>query len=130
VAAAAASGAADVGPGILAAARALDLDFIPLLKERYDLVIPREHYTSDRLAPLLEIVRGADFRRDVEALGGYDASIVMDAVMTVPPPTSSFTCPVVLPRTTCTTRPLRTLRALSFMKSGPPRVRSGAPPRP
>jgi molybdate-binding protein len=80
VAAAAASGAADVGPGILAAARALDLDFIPLLKERYDLVIPREHYTSDRLAPLLEIVRGADFRRDVEALGATIASIVMDAV--------------------------------------------------
>jgi putative molybdopterin biosynthesis protein len=74
VAAAVASGAADVGLGILAAARALELDFIPLLKERYDLVIPREHYASELLAPLLEIVRGAGFRRDVEALGGYDCS--------------------------------------------------------
>ncbi len=68
------SGVADVGLGILAAARALKLDFIPLLKERYDLVIPREYYTGDMLAPLLEVIRGEDFRRQVEALGGYDAS--------------------------------------------------------
>jgi putative molybdopterin biosynthesis protein len=74
VAATVAGGAADVGLGILAAARALDLDFVPLLKERYDLVIPREYYESDLLAPLLEIIRGSDFRREVEALGGYDGS--------------------------------------------------------
>src|SRR5205823_4766411 len=47
VAAAIMSGAADVGLGILAAARALDLEFVPLLRERYDLVIRREHYDSD-----------------------------------------------------------------------------------
>ena len=40
VAAAVKSGAADCGLGILAAARGLDLDFVPLLDERYDLVIP------------------------------------------------------------------------------------------
>ena len=67
-------GAADVGLGILAAARALDLDFVPLLQERYDLIIPREFYESDLLAPLLSIIRGPVFRREVEALGGYDAS--------------------------------------------------------
>jgi len=74
VAATVAGEAADVGLGILAAARALELDFVPLLKERYDLIIPREFYDSDLLAPLLEIIRGPDFRREVEALGGYDAS--------------------------------------------------------
>src|SRR5579884_613461 len=74
VAAAVAGGSADVGLGILAAARALGLDFIPLLKERYDLVIPREFYTSELLAPLLEIIRGPEFRATVEALGGYDTS--------------------------------------------------------
>src|SRR5439155_5992015 len=72
VAATVAGGAADVGLGILAAARALDLDFVPLLRERYDLVIPREFYESELLAALLEIIRGPDFRREVEALGGYD----------------------------------------------------------
>ena len=47
-------------------------------------MISREHYTSDRLAPLLEIVRGADFRRDVEALGGYDASEMGRVVAELP----------------------------------------------
>ena len=67
-----APGAADVGLGILAAARALQLDFIPLLQERYDLVIPREHYESDLLVPLLELIRAENFRQQVTALGGYD----------------------------------------------------------
>ncbi len=74
VAAAVASGTADAGLGILAAARALGLEFVPLLKERYDLVIPREHYESPLLRPLLETVRGDRFRSGVEALGGYDTS--------------------------------------------------------
>jgi putative molybdopterin biosynthesis protein len=71
VAAAVASGAADCGMGILAAARALDLDFVPLDSERYDLVIPAQAYESDRLAPLLEIIRDPGFAARVTALGGY-----------------------------------------------------------
>jgi putative molybdopterin biosynthesis protein len=76
VAAAVKSGAADCGLGILAAARALNLDFAPLFHERYDLVIPREHYDSDLLAPLLGLLGApdSDFRRDVQALGGYDTA--------------------------------------------------------
>jgi molybdopterin molybdotransferase/putative molybdopterin biosynthesis protein len=71
VAAAVASGAADCGVGILAAARALDLDFVPLDSERYDLVIPAEHYGSEILEPLLEIIRSPAFAARVNALGGY-----------------------------------------------------------
>jgi putative molybdopterin biosynthesis protein len=71
VAAAVASGAADCGMGILAAARALDLGFVPLDSERYDLVIPVEYYESDLLAPLLEIIRSPEFAARVRALGGY-----------------------------------------------------------
>lgn len=74
VAAAVASGVADVGLGILGAARALHLDFVPLFQERYDLVIPREHYESALLAPLRETLRGARYRGQVQALGGYDVS--------------------------------------------------------
>ena len=74
VAASVASGTADAGLGILAAARALKLDFVPILKERYDLVIPREQYESELLRPLLDLIRGDQFRRQVEALGGYDTS--------------------------------------------------------
>jgi putative molybdopterin biosynthesis protein len=71
VAAAVASGAANCGLGILAAARALDLDFVPLFDERYDLVIPTRYFESDLLQPLLGLIRDAEFAREVAALGGY-----------------------------------------------------------
>src|SRR5262249_60477382 len=74
VAAAVAGGSADTGLGILAAARALKLDFVPVLKERYDLVVPRELYESELLRPLFDLIRGPDFRHQVEALGGHDTS--------------------------------------------------------
>ncbi|MCX5991036.1 MAG: molybdopterin biosynthesis protein [Chloroflexi bacterium] len=76
VAAAIASGTADAGLGIVAAARALDLDFVPLLKERYDLVIPRIYYDSPFLEPLLTILQQPSFRAEVEKLGGYDTSLM------------------------------------------------------
>jgi putative molybdopterin biosynthesis protein len=74
VAADVASGAADVGLGILAAARALGLEFVSLFNEQYQLVILREQYDAPKLAPLLEILRGPEFRTQVEALGGYDVT--------------------------------------------------------
>jgi molybdopterin molybdotransferase/putative molybdopterin biosynthesis protein len=74
VAVAVRSGAAHCGLGIAAAARALELDFIPLEKERYDLVIPIRHYESDLLRPLLELLRGDEFKRTIDALPGYDAT--------------------------------------------------------
>ncbi len=67
-------GEADVGLGIEAAAQACHIDFLPLQKERYDLVIPMEHYKSKRLAPLLEIIASKDFRKAVTQVGGYDTS--------------------------------------------------------
>ena len=72
VAAAVASGSADTGLGILSAARALGLDFLPLLTERYDLVVPREHFDSELLQPLINLLQDSEFRREVESLGGYE----------------------------------------------------------
>lgn len=80
VAAAVAGGRADVGLGILSAANAMGLDFAPLLSERYDLVIPAEHYESDVMRPVLDIIRGDEFRRAVDALGGYDTSAMGEVV--------------------------------------------------
>jgi len=74
VAAAVLSGSAGAGMGILAAARALGLDFIPLFQERYDLAIPRRHWESPLLEPLRLALASADYRQAVEALGGYDVS--------------------------------------------------------
>jgi len=74
VAAAVASGRADCGLGIPAAARALGLDFVPLAQERYDLVIPRAHYESVLLAPLRDVMQNSGFRYAVASLPGYDTS--------------------------------------------------------
>ena len=74
VAATVAGGRADVGVGVLSAARAMGMDFVELGTEQYDLVIPAEFYGSDLLAPLLDLVRTGDFRRQIDALGGYDTA--------------------------------------------------------
>jgi putative molybdopterin biosynthesis protein len=74
VAAAVASGRSDCGLGIAAAAQALDLDFIPLFEERYDLIMTKEHYQSPLLEPLLELLHDELFRQTVAALPGYDIS--------------------------------------------------------
>ena len=74
VAAAVAGGVADVGAGVLSAARALEMDFVPLSTERYDLAIPNQHYESNLLEPLLSLIRNDDFKLKVDALGGYDTT--------------------------------------------------------
>ncbi len=72
VAAAVASGAADTGLGVLAASRALGLDFIPLARERYDLIIPEEFLETEKIQRLLEMINSEQFKEEVEQLGGYD----------------------------------------------------------
>ncbi len=76
VASAVASGRADCGLGIAAAAQALELDFIPLFQERYDLVIPKEHAESNLLAPLFELLADGGFQNSVSKLPGYDISVM------------------------------------------------------
>ncbi|MDY6835593.1 MAG: substrate-binding domain-containing protein, partial [Chloroflexota bacterium] len=71
VASSIASGTADVGLGIEAAAQALNLDFIPVAEERYDLVIPKDYYSSSRLRPLVEVITSEKFRMALSALRGY-----------------------------------------------------------
>jgi putative molybdopterin biosynthesis protein len=76
VAAAVASGTADAGLGIRAAARALALDFVPLEKERYDLVIPAAHMVDERVQALLALLQTPSFREAVAALPGYDVALM------------------------------------------------------
>lgn len=72
VAAAVSSGRADCALGIAAAADALDLDFIPLFQERYDLIIPKEYADQELLAPLMDVLDDPDFQAMVASLPGYD----------------------------------------------------------
>jgi putative molybdopterin biosynthesis protein len=84
VAAAVAGGRADVGLGVLSAARALHTDFIPLRDEQYDLVIPQVYYDSDLLRPLLDLIRSADCKHQVASLGGYDVTSMGEVIAEVP----------------------------------------------
>lgn len=72
VAATVQGGNADTGLGILSAAKALDLDFIPVMDEHYDLIIPNDYYQSNLLRPLINLINSSDFQESVDALGGYD----------------------------------------------------------
>jgi molybdenum cofactor synthesis domain-containing protein len=72
VAMAVASGAADTGLGIHTAAMALSLDFIPVTRERYDLVIPRAYLADEKIQLLLEIIRSDEFKEKALGMGGYE----------------------------------------------------------
>ena len=84
IAAAVLSGRADCGLGIAAAAQALDLDFVPLFQERYDLVIPKEFSDGELLAPLFKVIKQRDFREAVTTLKGYDISISGNLILEEP----------------------------------------------
>ena len=66
------NGAADVGMGIMAAARALDCDFIPIAQEQYDLVIPSSFVDDAKIHTLIDITKSDEFRKRVKELGGYN----------------------------------------------------------
>ena len=66
------SGAADCGMGIFAAARALNLDFIPIEREQYDLIIPTAMTELPNIQAVLEAIQSRPFRERVLSLGGYD----------------------------------------------------------
>jgi len=73
VASAVASGLVDTGMAIRAAAQALSLDFIPVTKERYDLIVPKHLENAPQVKHLFNVIHhDQDFRRIVQGLGGYD----------------------------------------------------------
>ncbi len=69
------SGSADVGMGIFAAAKALGLDFIPVCRERYDLIIPQELFNTPKIAQLRRILTSDRFKTKIEELGGYETHL-------------------------------------------------------
>ena len=77
VAAAVSSGFVDAGIGIMAAALASDLEFIPLENERYQIAIPSKFIgCHNNVDILLESLMSENLRNQVDALGGYDVSLM------------------------------------------------------
>jgi putative molybdopterin biosynthesis protein len=65
-------GESDVGVATRSVAAALSLGFIPLARERFDLVVPKDSFFRPPVQALLEAIRSDRFQRELERLGGYD----------------------------------------------------------
>lgn len=75
VASAVASGQADAGVGIENISKMVNVDFIPLIKEQYDLVILKTKENLQLLKVIKEAVRSKEYRSQLEPLNGYDLSL-------------------------------------------------------
>jgi molybdate-binding protein len=64
----------DTGIATKTVAQMLGLDFVPLTRERFDALIPKERFFAHGMQVLLDIIGSHEFRKRVEALGGYDVS--------------------------------------------------------
>jgi len=68
------SGRCDVGLATRTTAHLLGLDFVPLTRERFDMVVPKERFFTAGVQGLLGIIGSREFRERVSALGGYDTA--------------------------------------------------------
>jgi molybdate transport repressor ModE-like protein len=93
-------GKADAGLGVETAARLFDLDFIPILSERYFLICEEKMLTDPRFPPMVDLLRTNEFRAEVNKLPGYDAvntGMIMSVAEafpqthTLPPPAAANT---------------------------------------
>jgi putative molybdopterin biosynthesis protein len=71
----------DVGLGIYAAAKALGLDFIPVVTEQYDLIIPQKYFKTPNIQYLLQTIKTVEFKKRVQALGGYSTEKTGEVIL-------------------------------------------------
>ncbi|WP_138751300.1 helix-turn-helix transcriptional regulator [Paenibacillus sinopodophylli] len=77
-----ASGAADVGIGVEKAASIVgNVDFIPLIEERYDLVMLKTETNQAWITSLLQILRSDAFRNELQSITGYDLTRTGEILM-------------------------------------------------
>jgi putative molybdopterin biosynthesis protein len=75
VASAVASGQADAGVGIENVTKMVDVDFVPLMKERYDLVVLKTKQNQSLVEIVKEAVGSPEYRSQLEQLYGYDLEL-------------------------------------------------------
>jgi molybdate-binding protein/DNA-binding XRE family transcriptional regulator len=66
------SGQADCCIATRATARVFGLGFVPLVSERYDLAVRRQHLDMPGVQAVLDTLSRSNYRRELESLGGYD----------------------------------------------------------
>lgn len=67
-------GAADVGLATRTTAKLLGLEFLPLTRERFDILVRKGRYFTRAVQALLTVIGSREFRARLDALGGYDAA--------------------------------------------------------
>lgn len=80
------TGKADAGPGIRPVAGVLGLDFIPICKERFDLLICKERFFDQGIQLFLSLLKGKVIQAAAEEYGGYDLSLTGKMVYPEPGP--------------------------------------------
>ncbi|MFC7392127.1 substrate-binding domain-containing protein [Scopulibacillus cellulosilyticus] len=75
VAAAIAQGKADAGVGIEKAAKIVGVEFIPLIKERYDIVLIKSEQNLELIDIIKSHLLSDSFKKEIESIGGYDVSM-------------------------------------------------------
>ena len=69
------AGRADAAPAIRSVAGMLDIDFIPLRWERFDLLISRERFFEKGIQSFISLLHEKEFRQLAETFEGYDVSL-------------------------------------------------------
>lgn len=80
VAAAVTGKSADCGMGVLSAANAMGLDFIPIAWEDYDLCISKEMLEDEKIVSLIKVMKSEGFIRKIKELKGYNTDNIGDIV--------------------------------------------------
>lgn len=75
------SGTATTGLGILSAAKAMDLDFIPVGYENYDFLVPYEYLEDNRIKDFIETIKSKEFIKKVISLGGYEVDNIGEVII-------------------------------------------------
>ncbi|RAU91082.1 helix-turn-helix transcriptional regulator [Paenibacillus sp. YN15] len=70
-----AAGQADAGVGIEKAAAMVNVDFVPLIRERYDLVMIKKPANLEWIETVLGILRSEAFKNELSLIRGYDLSL-------------------------------------------------------
>jgi len=68
------SAAADIGFGLASVAATYNLHFVPLVQERFDLLVDRQHYFEQPLQKLWAFCQTDRFSQHVNSIAGYDTS--------------------------------------------------------
>lgn len=65
---------ADCGLGVLSAAKAMGLDFIPVGMESYDFLVPERFLADERVQNFIHLLKSRDFQNKLAEMGGYDCA--------------------------------------------------------